>query len=52
MLRGLETLLGVRGSFRPPEPSTAAPSLDCPEQLEILLRELLVDVIGLDVRGL
>jgi hypothetical protein len=51
MLRDLEGLLGLQGSFRPVNRSQPT-LLDSPEQLEELLRELLVGVFGMEVRGL
>ena len=52
MLRDLEGLLGLRGGFRPQEHGSGPGPLDSPEQLELMFRELLVNVFGLDVRGL
>lgn len=52
MLRDLETLLGLHGSFRPVRGQSGPEPLDSPEQVEALLRELLVEVFGMEVRGL
>ena len=52
MLRELDGLLGLRGSFRPQAHRHGPEPLDSPEQLELMFRELLVNVFGLDVRGL
>jgi hypothetical protein len=52
LLRDLEHVLGLQGSFRPQAPTPAHTALDSPEQIEDLFRELLVDVFGLEVSGL
>lgn len=52
LLRDLENLLGLHGSFRPSRPDVGPEPLDSPEQMETLLRELLVEVFGMEVRGL
>lgn len=51
LLRDLEKVLGVQGSFRPTE-SVQALTLDSPDQLEELFGDLLVDVFGMKVTGL
>jgi hypothetical protein len=52
MLRDLESLLGLRGSFRPQDRAPQMEPLDSPEQLGSLFRELLVQLFGMEVRGL
>ena len=47
----LDSLLGIHGDFWSGV-RTEGPTLDTPERLEQLMRDLFVDFLGLEVRGL